>query len=262
MFSSIAALIGFVAVVLLFIALPLALASLAQPISPDRKPWLSFLSRDRLQSTLRFAGRHYPVSRRDYQVRQWLEGLVAERQAAAITAQTPVRLVSLLPELRSIINCRPVGGLVACLTAFDGELRALAAILLGRCGGAGADHALAVVAADRSPKLRRHTALALRRQAAHASLRKLQRDPDPRVRRIARQPVEAPRPYTDRLAQFTGHVASEQPVLPLGSSGRMPLFLLRPAGLARPPKRPDYVRRLLIHIRQLVRGDPEQKPAV
>jgi hypothetical protein len=80
-------------------------------------------------------------------------------------------------------------------------------------------------------------------------------DPDPRVRQVAASTLASPvkQTYSERLSRFVHH-AGGKVFEPGRYSSHMPVFMLQPVGAGKPAKSRDWIRRILEHIRELVRS--------
>ena len=61
------------------------------------------------------------------------------------------------------------------------------------------------------------------------------------------------RPYAERLGRFAQHAGGEV-FEPGRYSSHMPVFMVQPVGPGKPAKSRDFIRRILEHIRELVRS--------
>jgi hypothetical protein len=132
----------------------------------------------------------------------------------------------------------------------DPACRRLAIWLRGRCRGTLGTLMFWRLWADAELSLRRELTRAFKRMDAWHYLRRIEEDdPDPRIRQMARQPV--PRSFDSRLLRFLNCVhPTETP------KGETTLFIHHEVDLdsGRPAKPRWLIRRLLEHIRALVRG--------
>ena len=206
------------------------------------------------QDHVEFGGKRYRMTLGDHQVKEWLNDLVEWWRLSHFQEDHPVRLVRLRKEFRSIIAARPIGGLVCCLSDPDTELRKLAIWLLGRCSGGATVTAVKFLRSSEDPSIRRQVAKALQRMGEWTELHSMAtRDDDPRVRcQASNLSNTTRRSYSDRLRQYVQHVGGEV-FEPGRYSSHMPVFLLEPVGAGKPAKSRQWIRRILEHIRQLVR---------
>ncbi len=207
------------------------------------------------QSFVQFAGRRYSLTPDDHQTREWLKELIQWRHLSRIQKESPIRLVRFRRDFRRIVSSKPVGGLVSCLSEPDKELRKLAIWLLGRCSGRAGIAAVSTLQGDPDPVVRRHVAKALKRMSGWSELYQMAtRDDDSRVRCAASSlSIGTRRPHTERLRQFVQHGGGE--VFDPGRyTSHMPVFMVQPVGPGKPAKSRDWIRRILEHIRELVRS--------
>jgi hypothetical protein len=203
---------------------------------------------------VRVAGRKFQlVGWADFAVRGFLwEFQEAVRQARV--ARLPLlRLYTLRPELRSIIHHAPIAGLVSSLDVHgEPEVQCLGLWLLGQCRSKRTIPVIAQFRYHGSEPVRKEAARALVRLSAWSELRWEQPEPSPRVRRFLE--ARPSRPFAERMARFNRSTVRVAPSEPVGARSRMPMFWSVPAGPGRPPKSAHYIRRLLEHIRALLRG--------
>lgn len=208
--------------------------------------------------SITFHGRRYRRGIRDIEATGRLERIVTTRRASADDGAPPPRLVEFRGEFRALASCRPIGGLVECLKSGDRELQALALWVLGRCGRNGGLSAVAVFRRHEDASIRREAARALRRLGGWPALESMAlHDPDARVRRLATCPP--PSDFTERLARFT-RTARKAPTR-VAERPRMALFARIPLGPGQPAKSREFIRRILEHIRYLVRGIRSNGPS-
>ncbi len=191
--------------------------------------------------------RRFQVTATDRRVFAWLHMVADDR-----------RLFRFRQDFRTIIELRPIAGLVACLDTPNVELRALAIWLLGRACGRlelRAMPVIAVLADDENVMVRRSTARALRRAGALVELQSVaQRDPDDSVRRLAGSLSAGRRDaYVNRLQRYVRHGGGEV-ARPGSFVSPMPVFIVQPIGPGALPKSRQWIRRLLEQIRELVHG--------
>jgi hypothetical protein len=211
---------------------------------------------------VKFAGRRYSLTPADHQVTEWLNDLIQWWHLSRVQSDSPIRLVRFRGEFRGIIASTPVGGLVSCLSDPDKESRKLAIWLLGRCARRRAIVAVATLKCDPDPVVRRHVAKALKRMSAWSELyRMATRDDDSHVRCAANSfSVATRRPHSDRLRQFVQHGGGAM-FEPGRYTSHMPVFMLQPVGPGKPAKSRDWIRRILQHIRELVRSPFKNRAA-
>ena len=175
-----------------------------------------------------------------------LRGNIASQRpnAREVTWLLPFRRV-----LRKIIRFEPRIALALIIDSTDDEfLRRLAIRLRGKCHGSMGAAIVSRFSTSGDRALRLEVARCLNRLGAWSQLRLIaSADSDPQVRRIATQPP--PKPYTDRLASFAGHVAAiensdEQRDLVV-SAGLV-------SGPGRRPQSRSLIRQLLERIHQMV----------
>ena len=230
---------------------------IGQTLMQDRRRF----GRSALPSFVEFAGRRFGLCPVDHQVREWLSELIEWWHLSRIQNESPIRLVRLRQEFRGIIAGRPIGGLVSCLSDPDRELRKLAIWLLGRCSGRVSITAVNLLQSDPDPAIRRHVAMALKRMGGWAELHRMAtHDDDARVRRVGSISVTMRPSYSERLRQFVQHGGGEI-FEPGRYASHMPVFMLQPIGPGKPAKPRDWIRRILDHIRQLVRFSRRDRAA-
>ena len=209
-----------------------------------------------------FAGRKYRVTLTDRRVFAWLSILVEQWRAGWEGDALPRRLLAFRHDFRSLVRLKPIPGLIGCLRRSDRELRMIAIWLLGRCGSNLALSPLREFLNDPDPGIRRQVARALPRSNGFTELQSMaQLDPDPRIRRLASGlSASSRRPYGERLGLFVHHAGGKVFVARAYVSP-MPLYLFQPIGSGKPPKTRAMIRRILVHIQQLVRGKPRNRIA-
>jgi hypothetical protein len=195
----------------------------------------------------------------------WLQGStfrVGEQGVRAVRLLTlmveareraPGNVCCLLPyrqRIREVMRAPPRATLVhVAERTGDPALRQLAIWLRGRCRGTLGSTTLAKLWPEADASLRKELTRAFKQMDAWDYLRGIEAtDPDPRIRRMARQP--APSSFHGRLAQFLESVAPRE-----ASQEETQLVLGKEfdADGGRPAK-PDWlIRRILEHIRWLVR---------
>jgi hypothetical protein len=197
---------------------------------------------------IRFQGRRYRVGVHGVRAMQ----LVIEMANAA--EREPANPLVLLPyrrRVREVMHAPPRAVLAYSAERTDDPVRRrLAVWLRGRCRGTLGTLAFGRLWAGADLPLRKELTRAFNRMDAWDYLRRIEEnDPVPRIRQMARQ--TASRPFDSRLARFVACVARSE------SPGReAPLFLHEEFDLAagRPAKPPWLIRRILEHIRLLVRA--------
>lgn len=209
-----------------------------------------------------FEGKRYRVRERDRQVCDWLTSLVWEWQNGDPSEESHRPLLQFRNDFRAINSLHPIGGLVCCLKSSNRELQRLAIWLLGRSAGGATVNAVKVFRDDPDARIRREVAKALRRMAEWTELQSMARhDEDARVRSQASSLSNTVRrPYAERLGRFVQHVGGEV-FEPGHYSSHMPVFMLQPVGPGKPAKPRDWIRRILEHIRQLVRFSNRNRAA-
>lgn len=203
-------------------------------------------------SCFRYRGKRFLVTGRDVQSIKFLVRLVESRPAGAVD---PFWLISYRADFRHVL-ARVSPAILALVVERSRVLpvRRLAIWLLGRVGGTLGASSIAAAARSKNVVLRREVVRALKRKHAWSQLRDIaQRDPDTRVRLLARQ--TRPHDYEDRLSGFlkgvTPHeVVQTEPVLMVADD-----LASRPG---RPPKSRHFIRYILERIRWLVHGSPRQ----
>jgi hypothetical protein len=250
--------IGVVFIVFLILATRTRSVPIRRP-RPLRSKWLPVpLS----GGSIEFGGRRYPLRAVDYETKQWLQKVASDRFWSRVDTLSPVPLVTLRKEFRHIITARPIGGLVACLFESDRELRKMAIWLLGRSSQGVRIPALQVLRHNPDPELRRHVAKALRRTGDWNELQSLaNRDVSMRVRVAAQELIAGDRrDYSESLGRFVEHTRGD--IYERGPfHSRMTLWLLSPLGPGKPAKSRAWIRRLLEHIRNLVRASSSDRAA-
>jgi len=202
-----------------------------------------------------FEGKRYRVRERDRQVCDWLTSLVWEWQNGDPSEESHRTLLEFRDDFRSLTSLHPIGGLVCCLRSPNRELRRLAIWLLGRSAGGATVNAVKTFRDDPDPRIRREVAKTLRRMAEWTELRSMAwHDEDARVRSHASTLSNTVRrPYAERLGRFVQHAGGEV-FEPGHYSSHMPVFMVQPVGPGKPAKSRDFIRRVLEHIRELVRS--------
>jgi HEAT repeats len=199
-------------------------------------------------------GKCFFMTARDRESKEWLLELIRRRDVCYRKQERPIPLVRFRGQFRRLSQLRPVSGLVSCLLEPDPDVRKVATWLLGRCRATRSASALCVLRSSRDAAIRRQVAIALKRMGECAELQWMAiRDPDARVRCIAgSQPPVNRRSYSDRLKTYVQHGGGEL-TRPGTFESRMALFISPSARQGNPAMTRQWIRRLLEHIRQLVR---------
>lgn len=200
-------------------------------------------------------GNRVRVTNADHQVAGWLSALVLERQSDIEPTKRKFALVELRHDFRLIISLRPIGGLLCCLRSPNDELRLLAVWLLGRCASGAAVNAVKSLSEDSNARIRREVVRAFQRMAEWTELQAMAKyDQDARVcTQATTSSMTTKRPYAARLNRFMRHIRGEH-FEPGHYSSHMPVFMVQPVGPGKPAKSRDFIRRILEHIRELVRS--------
>jgi hypothetical protein len=188
----------------------------------------------------------------------WLKQLVQARQAAVAVGATPPRLVKFIQEFRWIVWRDLLRPLLWCLNRDEVELRALAINLVGRMDLRSPGRILTRFKSDPHPAVRKEVARALRRKAAFADLHGMSQDSNLRVRGIATSLLTRRHEYSERLSRFASHSRHEYG---RRESVGMVMFLREPVSSGTPPKSRSVIRRILQHIRELVRSPFKNRAA-
>jgi hypothetical protein len=108
---------------------------------------------------------------------------------------------------------------------------------------------------DPSPQVRKHVAKALRKLEAWTLLNEMAaaNPDDAAVQWFAKSPTTQ-RSYPERLARFLDSVEGSSVPDTAGPS-RMPYWSLHSPWQGRPAKSVEFIRTVLLHIRQLLRGN-------
>jgi hypothetical protein len=202
---------------------------------------------DRLPIHFRVGKQAFWATPKDFHVVWFLSTFVISRWRQS--SQTPSRsLLSYRQEFRAIADSKPVTGLVWCLLrSRREESRLLAVWLLGRVGADRVATLLRDEARDASLRVRRATVKALRRLGRLREMRTLTAiETDERMLRLAGY---APRNFPRVLAKW--HVPEGAAVAP--PPRPLEVFVEIGADSPRRPKSRDFIRRILDHIRHLLR---------
>jgi HEAT repeats len=222
------------------------------PVRP-RERLLAFPSVD-------FVGK-YRVRKVDRRLYHWLTSLVCETEVGDPSAESHRPLLEFRGDFRAITRLHPIGGLVACLGSPHRDLRRLAIYLLGRSSRGATVSAVKALRDDPDPRVRREVAKALARMAEWTELQAMTlHDDDPRVRcQASILSNTTRRPYSDRL-KLALHVYGRM-YEPSPFRSHMPLFMLEPIGAGKAAKTREWIRRILEHIRKLVRASVRDQAA-
>jgi hypothetical protein len=200
------------------------------------------------ETQIHFQGRRYLVGIHGVRAMRLVIDMV---NASGGESRKPFVLLRFRQRVRDVLQAPPRAVLAhfAAQTR-DPACRRLAVWLRGRCRGTMGTLTFGRLWAHADPPLRRELARAFNRMDAWDYLRRIEEsDPNPRVRRIARQP--SPRSFGGRLASFLSGVRPRDV-----AKTETDLFLhddFDPTG-GRPAKPRWLIRRLLEHIRSLVHG--------
>jgi hypothetical protein len=202
-------------------------------------------------TVIRFQGRRYRVGVHGVRAIQ----LVVDMANTADQETTkPLALLAYRGRIRDVTRAVPRAVLAHIAERErDPARRRLAIWLRGRCRGTLGTLTFGHLWSNADPHLRKELTRAFKRMDAWDYLRRIEEaDPDPRIRRIARQP--GPRSFDGRLANFLRGVMPHS--TPKCETG---LYLHDEVELTsgRPAKSIWLIRRLLEHIRQLVHGPRE-----
>ena len=200
----------------------------------------------------RYRGKRWRIKAPDVQSIKLLIRLVESRPDGVVD---PCWLIPHRADFRSVLArvSRPALALVIERSR-ELPVRRLAIWLLGRAGGTTGTSTIAAAARSKNVVIRREAVRALKRKHAWSQLRTIaQRDPDARVRLLARQ--IRPHDYADRLSSYLGDVTPHdvvqtEPVLFVADD-----LASRPG---RPPKSYHFIRYILERIRRLVHGSPRE----
>ena len=257
--------VGTLALLCIFIclgAMPAIIDLLSRRMSSSFRPQRRFSASNPYGGVISMAeyveflwGQRFRVTNADRQVAGWLSALVLERQSDTEPIKRQLSLVKLRHDFRLTISLQPIGGLLCCLRSPNDELRILAVWLLGRCASGAAVNAVKSLSEDSNARIRREVVRAFQRMAEWTELQAMAKDdPDAHVRTQATTLlITTKRPYAARLSRFARHTGGE-PFEPGRYSSHMPVFMLHPVGPGTPAKSRDFIRRILEHIRELVRS--------
>lgn len=205
----------------------------------------------RADTIVRLQGRRYPVGVVGIRAIQLVIDMV---NAAAQEPADRLVLVRFRRRIREVMEAPPRAVLVHfAVQTRDPACRRVAVWLRGRCRGTLGTVAFGRLWANADLPLRNELTRAFKRMDAWDYLRRIEQcDPDPRLRRMARQPV--PPSFDGRLVSFLSGVALSDT-----AKRTTPLFVHDDVDLdgGRPAKPQWLIRRLLEHIRSLVRGPRE-----
>jgi hypothetical protein len=158
-----------------------------------------------------------------------------------------------LPEFRRLARDRPVQGLLWTLPRVSTDLQRLVVWLLARCHNTQAIARIAPLRIDPSRKLRCEVARALDHLGARGELEVVaEHDPDPWIRDYAAP--RARRSFATRLGQFVADEVQTGRPLPADWRSPMPLLVTVPLDERHGPKPVSLIRRILEHIRLVLRG--------
>ena len=196
-----------------------------------------------------FDRRKYRRYARDLAVSRFLMTLQDQRQGG--DAGKP--LLAWRDDFRCVAHDQPLAGLVWCLVHGDEQTRRLAVWLLGRCGDSQGISPVACYRWRSERKLRLTVAKALHRLRARAQLHQMAlSESDPWLRDFAA--ARAIRSFDSQLSGFVGHDAKRGEAAGEAYASRMIFILNVDPLVTRRPKSAEYIRRLLEHIRELLRG--------
>lgn len=200
-----------------------------------------------------YLGRGYSVRRVEWEVADWLTALINARSSTN-TGDQRFALVTFRHDFRTIISLAPIGGLIWCAASMNSELCALAVWLLSRCRDEAAVRAVKRRVDDPDPRVRREVARSFRRLAEWTELERMADcDQDVGVRALAKLLATTRRNHSQSLHRFVVHGGGEV-YEPGRYTSHMPVFMLQPVGPGKPAKSRDWIRRILEHIRELVRS--------
>jgi hypothetical protein len=107
---------------------------------------------------------------------------------------------------------------------------------------------------DPDPRVRREVARSLRRLGQWTELESMANDDqDVRVRAVAGFFATTRRDHSQKLRRFVVHGGGEI-FEPGRYTSHMPVFMIQPVGPGKPAKTRNLIRRILEHIRELVRS--------
>lgn len=199
-----------------------------------------------------YVGKKFQLEGSQYRI------LAADIDALALLARLhaarpwPPNVYWLLP-FRDLLR-RPSAGMIFAYAAQQcryPQLRCLAIWLRGRRGGKIGMHTMAALYRGGDATLRKEVTRALKRMQAWSELRRIQAcDPEPRIRRLARQ--KPPQPYRTRMTQFMQQVTPCQSL-----PAHIPFFEQSHLEIQEPnpPKSPSFIRSILERIRALVQRE-------
>lgn len=204
---------------------------------------------------IRFGGRRFTLQPFDTATRRFLRE-VAEAWTASRVSTSQLRLLSFRNEFREIQRKRPIPGLVWRATHVGSPEEVRCAVwLLGLCESIQSMPVILALSDHPDAAVRAEVARSLRRLRAWVELETMaQNDPDLRVRQIASS--RPPGSYRDRLSRYMeGNVKRFREVKSPRPRPAMPFWTILSSYTPRPPKPRAVIRRLLEHIRHLVRGN-------
>jgi hypothetical protein len=207
-----------------------------------------------LRDATRFSQKRFRhLTRRDVACIMFLERLDEDLTLSQFESAPQVRWTEYLPEFRRLGRDRPVQGLLWTLPRVSTDLQRLVVWLLGRCNNTQAIATIAPLRIDRSRKLRCEVARALGRLGARGELEVVaEHDPDPWIRDYAAP--RARRSFSARLGQFVADDVQTGRPLPADWRSPMPLLMTGPLDKRHGPKPASLIRRILEHIRLVLRG--------
>jgi hypothetical protein len=183
-------------------------------------------------------------------VQRFLEALVNHRREVVLSGLPKPPLLSYRGDFRRIIADQPALGLIASLER-GGETRRLALWLLGYCDRHFVTSDVARYGRDPRVAIRKTAARSLRRLSAVPEMIDLaKRETNSVVLQLLGPPT--PRTFDERLSTFLGDGKSA--ARHSGHPATREVFIVEPL-IGRPPRPASYFRRLLEHIRRLVRGN-------
>jgi hypothetical protein len=199
-----------------------------------------------------FAGRRFRLYSDDLAAARFLNQLSIALLAAG-KGETARILLGSRTSLRRMVREQSVAGLTWGLTNCSANLRRLIVWTLGRCGNSRVIPVVSSYRTSNDRRLRLEVARSLHRLAARAELTAIaDSDADPWIRGYARAHSE--RRFDALLKHFT--TSDVHAGRPIGDKWRSPMPWLLTVPLGRPHrgKPAGLIRRLLEHIRHLVRG--------
>jgi hypothetical protein len=206
------------------------------------------------ETMIRFQGRRYLVGVHGVRAMQLVIDMA---NAIEGDSPNPSALLRFRRRIREVLQAPP-RAVLAYFAAQTRDLasRRLAVWLRGRCRGTLGTMTFDQLWTHADPTLRKELARAFKRMDAWDHLRRIEEsDPDPRIRRIARQ--SSPRSFDSRLAGFLSGVTPSE--ASTSESGLVVRDDFDPTG-GLPAKPRWLIRRLLEHIRSLVHGPYESAP--